>query len=217
MALSALLSKLRTVLGDAALEGRKDLTLNLPPDALIDVESAVNAIHRAEALISGERWTEAAGATLTAYSISERQFLRGESAPWVDDNRRRLEEINLRAVESYTRIGLGVGGAELPVAVQSARGLVARAPYRESGYCLLMRALEGQGNVVEAMRVYEELRIRLRDDLGASPSGPHQTSTKVVPRSRHLPFAIVREQRLRSRKEAMGWGEPSRRGFSDCG
>jgi len=170
MALSALLSKLRTVLGDAALEGRKDLTLNLPPDALIDVESAVNAIHRAEALISGERWTEAAGATLTAYSISERQFLRGESAPWVDDNRRRLEEINLRAVECYTRIGLGVGGAELPVAVQSARGLVARAPYRESGYCLLMRALEGQGNVVEAMRVYEELRIRLRDDLGASPS-----------------------------------------------
>jgi DNA-binding SARP family transcriptional activator len=170
LAISALLSKLRATLGEAALEGRKDITLHLPADALIDVESAVNAIHRAEALVSGARWAEAAGPTLTAYSISERQFLRGDNAPWIDDVRRRLESVNVRAMECYARIGLGVGGAELPVAVQSSRRLVELAPYRESGYCLLMRALEAQGNVVEALRVYEDLRVRLRDELGASPA-----------------------------------------------
>src|SRR5919204_5986835 len=63
MALSALLSKLRKALGEEALEGRGEVILRLPPDSLVDVESVVNAIHRAEALIASEEWLEAAGPT----------------------------------------------------------------------------------------------------------------------------------------------------------
>ncbi|HYA08911.1 MAG TPA: BTAD domain-containing putative transcriptional regulator, partial [Gaiellaceae bacterium] len=57
---------------------------------------------------------------------------------------------------------------------RAGRELVRREPYRESGYRLLMEALVGQGNPAEALQVYEELRSRLREDLGVAPSGQAQ-------------------------------------------
>jgi SARP family transcriptional regulator, regulator of embCAB operon len=33
-----------------------------------------------------------------------------------------------------------------------------------------MEALEQRGNVAEALRVYDRLRLRLRDELGIAPS-----------------------------------------------
>lgn len=44
------------------------------------------------------------------------------------------------------------------------------APFRESGHRLLMEALAARGDVAEALRVYEELRVLLRDELGTPPS-----------------------------------------------
>jgi SARP family transcriptional regulator, regulator of embCAB operon len=44
------------------------------------------------------------------------------------------------------------------------------SPYRESAYAVLMEALERQGNIAEALRVYESLRGLLRQELGAAPS-----------------------------------------------
>ena len=49
--------------------------------------------------------------------------------------------------------------------------LVRLAPYRESGCVRLMEALAAQGNTAEALLAYEQLRVRLREDLGAIP-GP---------------------------------------------
>ena len=49
------------------------------------------------------------------------------------------------------------------------------APYRESGYRLLMDALAHKGNTAEALLVYERLRGLLRDELGTSPSVMTQT------------------------------------------
>jgi pentatricopeptide repeat protein len=43
------------------------------------------------------------------------------------------------------------------------------APYRESGYRHLMRALARSGNTAEALRTYEQLRTLLRDELGIAP------------------------------------------------
>jgi DNA-binding SARP family transcriptional activator len=37
-----------------------------------------------------------------------------------------------------------------------------------------MRVLAAGGNVAEALRVYEELRVRLRDELGIAPGGAIQ-------------------------------------------
>src|SRR5579872_208593 len=47
-ALAALLSKLRTVLGNERLQGRSELQLVLPVDARIDVERALATVHEAE-------------------------------------------------------------------------------------------------------------------------------------------------------------------------
>jgi DNA-binding SARP family transcriptional activator len=44
------------------------------------------------------------------------------------------------------------------------------APHRESGYRLLMEALEADGNLAEALDVYETLRRLMCDELGVAPS-----------------------------------------------
>jgi DNA-binding SARP family transcriptional activator len=44
------------------------------------------------------------------------------------------------------------------------------APYRETAHRLLMEALERRGNVAEALRAYERLRVLLREELGIAPN-----------------------------------------------
>jgi DNA-binding SARP family transcriptional activator len=58
--------------------------------------------------------------------------------------------------------------------------LIHREPYREEGYRLLMEALLALGNGAEAMQVYDELRILLRNELGMSPSAATQDLHKRV-------------------------------------
>ncbi len=73
-------------------------------------------------------------------------------------------------MECYAAVALGIGGSELASGERTARELITLAPYRERGYALLMEILAARGNRAEALRVYEELRRRLLDDLGAAPS-----------------------------------------------
>ena len=174
LALSALLSKLRRLLPDGALEGRRQVRLELGADARIDVEAARNGIHRAEALVAAQDWFGSIGPTLVAHNISQRPFLHGEEGPWIDEMRREMEEIRARALECTSRRSLGLGGPEIAVAEHTARRLIDLAPYRESGYALLMEALDRQGNPAEALRVYEGLRGLLREELGAIPSSALQ-------------------------------------------
>lgn len=162
--LAPLLSKLRRVV---PLDGYR---LMLPHDAWVDVEAAEDAVHRAESAISQEDFHRAWGPSQVGMFVAGRTLLPGEEAAWIDDARGRLGELHLRALEAYAQAGLGIGGTELAAAVRTARELTRREPYRESGYRVLMNALAREGNVAEALRVYEELRMRLRDDLGVAPS-----------------------------------------------
>ncbi len=61
-------------------------------------------------------------------------------------------------------------GVDVTERARAARTLIAIAPYREVGYRLLMEVLESEGNVAEAVRVYERLRVLLRDELGTTPA-----------------------------------------------
>jgi DNA-binding SARP family transcriptional activator len=169
-ALSALLSKLRRLLPDGAVEGRSAIRVQLDPHARVDVEAARDGIHRAEALIAARDWYASIGPTLVAHNISQRRFLLGEEGAWIDERRRELEDIRVRALECTARRSLAIGGAEIAVAERTARRLIELSPYRESGYALLMDAFERQGNIAEALRVYESLRGLLREELGAAPS-----------------------------------------------
>ena len=136
----------------------------------MDFEAARDGIHRAEALIAARDWYASMGPTLVAHNISQRRFLPGEEGAWIDELRRELEEIRVRALECTARRSLGLGGPELSVAERTARRLIDLSPYRESGYAVLMESFERQGNVAEALRVYESLRGLLREELGVTPS-----------------------------------------------
>jgi DNA-binding SARP family transcriptional activator len=170
LALSALLSKLRRLLPAGALEGRSAIRLELGRHARVDLEAARDGIHRAEVLIAARDWYAAVGPTLVAHNISQRCFLPGEEGDWIEGVRRELAEIQVRTLECTAQRSLGIGGPEVAVAERTARRLIDLSPYRESGYAVLMEALETQGNVAEALRVYERLRGLLREELGAAPS-----------------------------------------------
>ena len=115
-------------------------------------------------------WARAWGPSLVALFTARRGFLPGEDLPWAEELRRRLEEIRTAALECYAAVALGVGGSELAPGERVARELVAVEPYRERAHALLMQILVARGNAAEALRVYEALRVRLRDELGASPA-----------------------------------------------
>lgn len=168
-ALSALLSKMRREVGRERLTGRHELQLVLPDDALVDLEAAEEAIHRAEAAVTRTDWTAAWPASRVALHTATRGFLVGLDGPWVEAQRRRVHDLRVRALEAVAETGLGMGAHELRSAERSGRTLVELEPFRESGYRYLMRAFAERGNPAEALRVYDRLRTVLRDELGAAP------------------------------------------------
>jgi SARP family transcriptional regulator, regulator of embCAB operon len=168
--LSALLSRLRAVLGGEVLSGRGELRVQLPHDAWIDLEAAEEAIHRAESAVAQCDWARGWGPSLVALFTARRGFLPGEDLPWAQEHRRRLDEIRCSALECYAAVALGVGGSELAPGERVARELIAAEPFRERAHALLMELLVARGNAAEALRVYEALRARLRDELGATPA-----------------------------------------------
>jgi DNA-binding SARP family transcriptional activator len=174
--LNALISKLRKILGPGVIDGRGALRLQLGENTHVDIETAAEAAHRAESQAALGHWKHAWGPSLVAMFVAEREFLPGEDAPWISEQREYLTEIRLRALQAYALAALGIGGTELPAAVRAGRQLISLAPLRESGYQVLMRALASQGNVAEALQVHARLCEVLRDELGISPC----TATQAV-------------------------------------
>lgn len=169
-ALTVLLSKLRAAVGADVLTGRGSVRLSLPTDARVDVEQALAAVHRAESAVIQHDWPRAWSAALCAQYVADRPLLPGqEDLPWLDAWRRRLDDTLQKALEAYAAACLGLGGTELAGAERAARRLVEHNPLRETGYRLLMQALATRGHVPEALRVYEQARTRLRDELGIPP------------------------------------------------
>jgi DNA-binding SARP family transcriptional activator len=152
------------------LVGRSEVELVLPPESFVDVEAAFEALHRAQAHVVHGEWAEAWGPSGVAYHVASRPLLQGHDRPWLDQWRRRLDDVRLRGLECFAAARLGLGGPTLPQAEECARRLIELAPYRETGHRILMEALERSGNVAEALRVYDRLRVLLREELGIVPS-----------------------------------------------
>ncbi|MDO0925056.1 BTAD domain-containing putative transcriptional regulator [Streptomyces sp. TG1A-8] len=88
---------------------------------------------------------------------------------FVDDERRRLEELRMVALEELFAAELDRGGrAELAVELAAA---ISEQPLREGLREQLMLALYRAGRQAEALAVYQEARLILREQLGVDP-GP---------------------------------------------
>ena len=170
--LNALASRVRTAVGepDSGIELRAasgTYTLRLPDDAFVDRERAWVAINHVQSIrrsgdIAGA-WAEA----IIANEIAARGFLPGETAPWIEGERRTLRDIELQALEAVCEAELAQHRAL--EAERVARRLIALDALRESGYRFLMRALASGGNAAQAARVMEECRAALAA-VSARPS-----------------------------------------------
>ena len=174
-ALRVLMTKLRTLLTECGIDGATALTsafgcyqLKLPAGAWIDVHAAAVAVERAEAALAAGDLDEARAQASTAAELARRIFLPGEEGPWVEDQRRDLRDILVRALECLRDAALANG--EIGDAVRYADEVTELEPFRESSYRALMQAHAAAGDPAEALRVYERCRRFLADELGAYPS-----------------------------------------------
>ena len=177
-ALSALLSKLRRALGPDRLTGRAELRLALPEPLWVDIEALADGVEVAAQALEDRRWEDATGHARAALALGAEPFLAECDGPWVRERRREVEGLRLRALEALGEAGLRLGGRELDAAEHAARTAIGLAPFRESSHRLLMEVHEAAGNPAEALRAFDELRQRLRDELGTAPGpavmGVHQ-------------------------------------------
>jgi DNA-binding SARP family transcriptional activator len=173
-ALRPILSRLRRTLPPAALEGRERLRLELPGPVWTDVGEAAGGLASARTAARAEQWAQTRAHAEAALDLLAPGFLPGVEDEWAHARRLELEELELEALEWIARASLRLGGPELGAAQRAGRELVARSPFRETGYRFLMEAHAASGNVAEALRVYDDLRVLLRDELGTAPAAELQ-------------------------------------------
>ena len=168
-ALQRLVSRLRKVLPEGAVEGRTDgYRLMVEPDA-------VDAVRFERLVVAGQgrAGDEFERARLLREGL---ELWRGEAMQDVglqdsgafDAAVVRLSGLRLTATEERVEAEVGLGrGAEL---VTELSDLVAAHPVRERLVAALMRALAAAGRDNEALQVYQRTREALADALGADPS-----------------------------------------------
>lgn len=176
--LRAVLSRVRRAVAPARLEGRARLTLVLPDPVWIDVDAAAAALEAARTAAADGAWDRVSAHADRARELLDGDFLAGQDGEWARERRRELHDLEVEALEWVARAGLASGGPGLTAARRAARELVARAPLRESAHGLLMEALAAGGDAAEALAAYDDLRRRLRDELGTVP-GPELQALHV--------------------------------------
>ena len=174
-ALSTIVSRLRKAVGREVLCGRSELRFQLAADAQVDFECAFEEIERAEQALERKAWEDATTCADAALAVALRGFLPEVDAAWAEDERRRLHEVSLRALECLAACGLALGGSHLSATERAARRLIEAAPFRETGHRYLMQALAERGCVAEALRVFDDVRVLLQEQLGVAPSAGLRT------------------------------------------
>jgi DNA-binding SARP family transcriptional activator len=160
------ISALRKLLG-------ADVLVTRPPGYVLSVESdAVDAL-RFERLVAAARELEPAERAAQLRAALE--LWRGDplpdlalSAEPLAGEVRRLEELRLAALEE--RIDADLALDRHPELVAELEALVARNPLRERLRAQLMLALYHSGRQADALRVYQDARRELVDELGLDPS-----------------------------------------------
>jgi DNA-binding SARP family transcriptional activator len=109
-----------------------------------------------------------AGALRDAVAAYTGDLLEGSYDDWVLDERERLRELLLDALDRLS--ALLVERGEHAEAIRHAERLVRHDPLREDSYRLLMRLHDARGDRARALRVYHACAAELARELGIEPS-----------------------------------------------
>jgi DNA-binding SARP family transcriptional activator len=142
--------------------------LELPRDAWIDLEAARGALDEAEGALRRGCPATAWGPINVTVAVASRGFLPGEDGNWVEERRRDLERLLIRALDGYAEVALAISQPTL--AVEAAHEALRLDPLREPAWRGLMRGHEALGNRPEALAAFHRLKVQLREDLDVSPS-----------------------------------------------
>ncbi|PZF86747.1 BTAD domain-containing putative transcriptional regulator [Jiangella anatolica] len=166
-ALHRLVSRLRKLLPDGAIEGHTDgYRLAVEPDA-VDAVRFERLAAQARGL-DGPRRVQLLREALGLWRGAALQDVGLTESPAFDAAVARLDGLRLAATEDRFEAETALGhGAEL---VTELTDLVAAHPLRERLVAALMRALVAAGRDADALLVYERTREELADTLGADPS-----------------------------------------------
>jgi DNA-binding SARP family transcriptional activator len=184
---ATLVSRLRKVLGRAAVEGDRH-GYRLGAGVTVDLDEAAALLVDA---------AEVADAPALRSAAARRALeLAGDTPPLPDEGRWadpvRVQWAQIRRDALHMRSSAAAAASEYAVAVEAAQAAVTSDPLDEQAARDLMAAHQASGQIAAALETYERLRLALRDELGADPS----TATQQL----HL--AVLRD-------EPLGAAEPS--------
>ncbi|WP_308301028.1 tetratricopeptide repeat protein [Crossiella sp. S99.2] len=173
----AYISRLRCALGQR--KGGPAWLLRRSPGYQLSLQPGELDLHRFEALVEQARVARrlgdletCAGRYREALALWRGNPFAGVAAtPILDAEIARLTEYRLATQEELADCVLACGAACGGDLVAELSALVAANPLRERLHALLMRALCQSGRPAEALRVHQELRTALAEELGVSP-GP---------------------------------------------
>ncbi len=163
-ALQRLVSRLRKVLPEGAVEGQTDgYRLKVAPDA-VDAVRFERLVGQARGDEEPKRLREA----LALWRGAAMQDVGLQDSEAFDAAVTRLDGLRLTALEDLFDVEIDLGhGAKL---VTELTDLAAAHPLRERLVAALMRALAATGRDTEALLVYQRTREALADALGVDPS-----------------------------------------------
>jgi DNA-binding SARP family transcriptional activator len=150
------------------VRSRGGYLLTIPPDGLDLARFAKSASAARTAMAAGDH-AKALGACDVALSLWRGHAFGGAVGPLVEAERNRLDLRRLEVQELRCEALLETGSA--PTAVGELSSLIALHPLNERLHELRMLAMYRSGRQAEALQVYQQVRVRLADELGVDP-GP---------------------------------------------
>ncbi|MDD7926975.1 AfsR/SARP family transcriptional regulator [Actinomycetospora chibensis] len=140
--------------------------VRLAPDVWVDVDVFLSEIR---SLTRGDRSVGAALCTHGEHVLERRDLLPEWDDDWVVLERERLRQLHMHALEELATLWADEG--RWREALDAALQAVGLEPLRESARRVVIGIHLREGNVVEALRHFDEYRVLVRRELGIEPSG----------------------------------------------
>ncbi|UVS82274.1 Regulatory protein AfsR [Actinokineospora sp. UTMC 2448] len=153
---------------DVVLRAGGGYVLAVEPDQ-VDLRRFDLGCAAARAALADDRWDEATRGFADALGLWRGGALGGAQGWWAENERARLGELRLAAVEDQADawLGAGRGGGLVPELTAA----VAEHPFRERLRGQLVLALHQAGRQADALAEYQQSCSLLREELGLEP-GP---------------------------------------------